>query len=554
MFSGLFNRDLWTPDEPRIAAISLEMSRTGDMIVPHLAGKPFIEKPPLYFAINAFFIKWFGATIGNTNAPRLVTAFFGVGTVWMTFLLSRRLFGKSSGLSAAAVLVTMTGFILNFHWIRSDCALCFFVIAAIWSFSEVYFAKRPWFCLPAGFFVAGAFLTKGFIGPILIGIPWLGMFGSWMLEIKKRGLNKKNLFIGHHLFGLAIMALLSGAWMYLLLVKGGANLWHEWFWVNHVGRLLGNAEAKAHIRTGQPFYYISQLAVNSLPWFPLILVWTWTFFKRILKHARPSKEDIFLLIWGAGAILLLSLSATKRNIYLAPVLPVFAIMCARMMEKPIENKVLKGYLLFWAFLALILLAALTVVPFFEKFYRDALQTATTDFLMTFGYGNIISGIGFVICLLICIRWIKGHINFRSVVLLTSILFICLLTIPVKAIDMEKSMQADILRFISRIPVEERPRIAGYNFNETMQGCFYYYGDWPVKQISDENRVRKIVNGDDSDFDAVIINRDCSRQKAIDFIDKLIKGPYQIIEEAYTGNKRRVFWIKGNNSLCPSRNR
>jgi len=547
MFGGLFNRDLWTPDEPRIAAISLEMSRTGDFVIPHLAGKPFIEKPPLYFAVNAFFIKIFGKTIGNTNAMRLVTALFGVGTAWMTFLLSRRLFGKSSGLLAAAVLVTMTGFILNFHWIRSDAALCFFVIAAIWSFAEVYFARRPWFCLLAGFFVAGAFLTKGFIGPVLIGIPWLGMFGLWILEIKKQGFNKKELFIGHHLFGLAIMALLSGAWMYLLQVKGGADLWHEWFWVNHVGRLTGDSDAKAHIRTGQPFYYISQLAVNSLPWFPLIIVWIWTFFKKIFKHSRPSKEDIFLFIWGFGSLLLLSLSATKRNIYLAPVFPVFAVMCARMLQKPIENKVLKGYFLFWAFLALILLAALTLVPFFEKFYRDALQTATTGFLATFGPANMISGIGFVICALVCIRWIKGRINPASVVFLTSILFICLLTIPVKAIDMEKSMQADILQFISRIPAEERPRVAGFNFNETMLGCFYYYGDWPVKQIGDENRIRKIVNGQDSQYDTIIVNRDCSRQKAIDSIDKLINGPYRIIEEAYTGNKRRVFWIKGNHS-------
>jgi 4-amino-4-deoxy-L-arabinose transferase-like glycosyltransferase len=31
----LFNHDLWTPDEPREAAIALEMSLTGVWVVPH---------------------------------------------------------------------------------------------------------------------------------------------------------------------------------------------------------------------------------------------------------------------------------------------------------------------------------------------------------------------------------------------------------------------------------------------------------------------------------------------------------------------------------------
>ncbi len=545
LFSGLFNRDLWTPDEPRVAAISLEMSRTGDLIVPRLAGEPFIEKPPLYFAVSAFFIKFFGSTIGNTNAIRLVTALFGIGTLWMTFLLSKRLFGRSSGVLAAAVLVTMAGFIENFHWIRVDAALCFFVIASIWSFAEVYFAQKPWFCLPAGFFIAGAFLVKGFIAPILIGIPWCAMTGLWLWDLKKNGATQKDLYIWHHFFGLAIMILLSGAWMYMLKVKGGAELWHEWFWVNHVDRLLGNAAAKGHIRTGKPFYYVAQLAVDSLPWFPLIIAWVGSFCKQLLKQNRPSSADIFLFIWGAGSILLLSLSATKRGIYLAPVLPAFAIICGQVLVKPIENRALKGYFLFWGGLGLVLLAALTVLPFFERFYQEALSSNTVDFLATFGYGNVLSGIGFAVCLLITRKWIKGSVNAWHVIFFTSVLFVCLLNFPVKAIDMEKSMQSDIQSFIAQIPPDRRPHVAGTHFNETMQACFYYYANWPVKQIVDENRIRKIISGKDREFDSIIVNRDCPRQEAVDSINKLLNRPYRIIEEQYTGNKRRIFWVDGN---------
>ena len=56
-FAGLFFHDLWTPDEPREAALVLEMSRGGDWIIPHLAGEPFVEKPPLYYEICALWLR-----------------------------------------------------------------------------------------------------------------------------------------------------------------------------------------------------------------------------------------------------------------------------------------------------------------------------------------------------------------------------------------------------------------------------------------------------------------------------------------------------------------
>ena len=47
-FVGISN-ELWTPDEPRDAAIGRAMWESGDWIVPRLNGEPFLEKPPLYW-------------------------------------------------------------------------------------------------------------------------------------------------------------------------------------------------------------------------------------------------------------------------------------------------------------------------------------------------------------------------------------------------------------------------------------------------------------------------------------------------------------------------
>jgi len=161
--AGIFDRDLWTRDEPRVAAVSLEMSRSGNLVVPHLGGKSFIEKRPLYFAIAAAFMRIMAYIVGNTGAIRLTSALWGLGSLFMTFLLAKRLGGHTLAVLSTAILATMVGFVENMHWIRVDAALVFFVAAAVWSFAQVYFSGRRWFCLLAGLFTAGAFLSKGLI-------------------------------------------------------------------------------------------------------------------------------------------------------------------------------------------------------------------------------------------------------------------------------------------------------------------------------------------------------------------------------------------------------
>jgi hypothetical protein len=85
--AGIFDHDLWTPDEPREAAIMLSMSRSGNLIVPELAGEPFVEKPPLYYAVGAGALRLLGPLLGATTAGRLTSVLWGLGALLMTALL-----------------------------------------------------------------------------------------------------------------------------------------------------------------------------------------------------------------------------------------------------------------------------------------------------------------------------------------------------------------------------------------------------------------------------------------------------------------------------------
>ncbi len=364
-FSGIFDRDLWTPDKPRVAAISLEMSRNGNLVIPHLAGEPFIEKPPLYFAVAAVLIRMIGAFVGNTGAIRFASVLFAIGTLWVTYLLAKRLSDSYIALLSTMILSTMVGFVENFHWIRVDTALSFFVAAAVYCLVEGFLSERILFFNLAGLFSAGAFLSKGLIGPILIFIPWAGLI-IFLLVQHFSILKKKRFYILEHLICIIAFTLVSGLWIILLRQRGGPDLWHEWFWINHVRRLTGSAAAKGHIHSGEPLYYLTTLAMYSMPWLPLIFIRFITLFRRSMENHSISRENFILITWGMGTILFLTLSATKRSIYLVPALPAFAIMSA-MVFKIDAGRIFKFYTKIWSIICASILAILTGIPFIVKY-------------------------------------------------------------------------------------------------------------------------------------------------------------------------------------------
>jgi 4-amino-4-deoxy-L-arabinose transferase-like glycosyltransferase len=535
-FAGIIDRDLWTPDEPRDAAISLEMSRTGNIVIPHLAGKPFVEKPPLYFAVAAGFAKTLGNILGNTGAIRLSTAFWGIGTLLMTFLLAKRISNHSQALLAPAILATMVGFVLNMHWVRVDAALVFFVSASAWSFAEAYFGGRRWFCITGGLFTAGAFLSKGVIGPLLIAFAWFGMVIPWIINQRGR---KFDLFITQHLLALLAFIIPVGAWMLMLRLNGGPQLWHEWFYENHFGRLTGTATVLGHMRAGHPFYYVETFLFYALPWTPVIILWLFKVIQDFIKTRLAQPKDIFLVVWSVGSVLLLSASVTKRDIYLAPVLPVFALICAEMLTGDVHRWI-KHFFNFWIGLALFLLVGSSTSSLWAGFLPASTPEQVSAFLCTFGLRNIVAGFGFIIGIAVIFRSWNMTAPARLTAI-TALLYIGFFAVAGKAIDGEKMLGKGTRAFAERIPQERKSKVAGWNFEETSRAMFYYYCNWTVPLIDDKNRLFRIVAGKDSEFDSVIVTREPS------IPDLFGKKKYRIITEEYVGaakHKRDLHWIEG----------
>ena len=90
-----FNHGIWKPDEPLVAGISAEMARTKDFVVPRLNGEPFLEKPPLYYAVGALSGMVFGPE--NEGSYRMVSVMFGLLTLLTTFAIVRRRSVRTKG-------------------------------------------------------------------------------------------------------------------------------------------------------------------------------------------------------------------------------------------------------------------------------------------------------------------------------------------------------------------------------------------------------------------------------------------------------------------------
>src|ERR1700680_3156077 len=76
-FAGLASHSLWTPDEPTGAAVGRAMLTSGDLVVPRLNGRPFLEKPPLYWWVQVAGFHVFGVSDATARMP---SALFTLGT------------------------------------------------------------------------------------------------------------------------------------------------------------------------------------------------------------------------------------------------------------------------------------------------------------------------------------------------------------------------------------------------------------------------------------------------------------------------------------------
>lgn len=499
--SGTIGRDLWTPDEPRVTAICMEMAQEGDWVIPRLAGQPFVEKPPLAFVVGAGMIQVFGKLLSPIAGVRLSSVIWGFGVLAFTGLFVRRLFGDV-GLAWKTVLIlgSSWGFIEAQHWIRVDSALAFFVIAAVWAFSEAFIGHQPWWAVLGGAFTAGAFLSKGPIGPIMVFPAWLGLVLAYGLPAFAQRKFCGRLVISH-LLGAIVFSVLSASWVVLLWSRGGPELFRHWFWDNQIGRASGSSFVLGHIHEGEPWFYLGNLVYLMIPWSPFVVQWLWSRLRQILTRRQISQASIFTLIWGLGSLLILSIPASKRGIYLLPALPGFAMMAA-MGWKEAGQLWKTIYLNFLQVIFGSFLVALALLPLWAGAISEYLKPAAVELVSQWGLPHLLV-LG-IFCITVALVVSKTPTQFDKAFGVTALMMLAIWVFPARVVDLQKGLRGSVEGFVRSIPPDVWSQVKGWNLSQTMRGSLYVYEGLKILNCSDPHEAKAILEGRDPHYRYLVL--------------------------------------------------
>ncbi len=338
---GILGHDLWASDEPRVASVARQVSE-GAWVIPTLNGEPFLEQPPLHSWCVAGIYLLFG--FQPPEIGRVVSAFFGIGGLVWTYLLAAALARRAAdemrarrvGLFAALSLGLSFEYLVASHKLIVDGSLTFFTTGAVYALYRGLVAERLghrlWWLTLGYSLTSLAFMSKGMIG---IAIPALGFMALGYAFRDASAFRRGHLWLAPLCF-LAI----TGPWFYLLHQEAGADGLRAIFVENTIERVFpSSGVTPAHTRPLT--HYLPQLPVILFPSTLFLIgagIARWG--ERNIELDRGERQAFdFCLAWFGAGFLLLSLAATKRDIYLLPLFPAAAIASGFWLEAFVGRRV-----------------------------------------------------------------------------------------------------------------------------------------------------------------------------------------------------------------------
>jgi 4-amino-4-deoxy-L-arabinose transferase-like glycosyltransferase len=295
------------PDEPRYARVAVEMARSHDLVTPTLTGKPWLEKPPLYYWLAAL---GFGIAGETESAARWPAVFAALLMTGFSGLVAARLFGASCGRATMLILATSP---LAFAYGRAatmDMLVAAFITGAIGLFIlSILEIAGPSAAPAAWVLMAVAVLAKGPIGFVIpVGV-------AIVLSVSLRRFDVHRLVTP---LGCALFLIIAGPWFAAIYAAQGFHF-VEVFFLNHN---LQRFTSTIHNHPGPPYYYLPVLFLGVFPWSGLVALMprAWTALKRDHRWV--------LLGWLLVPLGLFSLAGSKLPGYILPALPPIAILLA----------------------------------------------------------------------------------------------------------------------------------------------------------------------------------------------------------------------------------
>lgn len=288
-------------DEPRYAAISQTMARTGDLVTPYLWGSPWFEKPPLLYWMSAAF---FAIGDQSETAARLPVTLLSLAFLLLAWWLVAREFGESSAAVSMGLLATSAGWVAYSNFGLTDLPMAvFFSLALLLALpllrEEAERRQIFWRFAGVGACLGLAVLAKGLV-PLVLTLPL-----AWFLRRWWRVWG----------WGAAAFLLVAAPWYVAIYLRQGMPFINEFFFKHHFERFYSNS-----LQHVQPWYYYAPVLLAAVfPWTPLLCLF-------VRRQAAGDQRRRLLLATVVFGLVFFSASLNKLPGYLLPLLPALFIL------------------------------------------------------------------------------------------------------------------------------------------------------------------------------------------------------------------------------------
>jgi len=359
---------VFEPSEARYAAISANMARDGDFVIPHftynLEYQSFDGKPPLVFQAGGIFCKVFGV---SEFAVRLFPFLSAVLLLLILYHAVIRFSDAETGRLAVLICASCTAFYAAAGISMTDMTLACCVAGALLLYRCFLDGSLLRYAVGVSVLLGAGMIVKGPVALVLFGLPVLT---DAVVNRRWRGI-----FTWKWLAVAPLFFLVAVPWFVLAEQRNPGAVWYFFYNENFL-RFVSHDYGDKYGAGREAFRGVSVLwaLVATLPW---VLLPLWNLIDKVRRsHSFVLRPSSFVSSFFPLALLAIvgfwCLTSRVLLYYLFPVIPLFAAELALSGSRVMLNRLaIPGV----ALSMVVLTATLTCGMFFS----DCMQGARAEF-------------------------------------------------------------------------------------------------------------------------------------------------------------------------------
>ena len=321
-------------DEPRYAQIAHEMlvrfddahtlkARLSACVTPYLYGRPWLEKPALYYWRAMFVFQEFGVHDWSARLPSASFAFIMAALIY----LHMRRFRPGGHLDAALITVACAGIIGFSRGASTDMQMAAPLSIGLLGWYAWYETDSKFWLFDIYFFTGVATLAKGPVAPLL----------ALIIVCAFAFLRKEWSIVWRSVWwpGIALYFAITLPW-FIAVQHQNPTFFREFFLEHNLERFATN-----RYQHSQPFwYYLVVVLLATMPWTVIAVralvdgiqtsVAEWRLRRLNPKRRAPNRPGDafpeFLVLWAIIPIVFFSFSQSKLPGYVLPSIPPVTIL------------------------------------------------------------------------------------------------------------------------------------------------------------------------------------------------------------------------------------